>query len=76
MSESGVNKLVRNEANRGWFAHLLWPVMAQRMLGLKKDFGAIRILDVVWMLEGRISWTQDLMNMADDRLELAKVRGS
>ncbi len=79
MSESGACHLVKNHRNRGWFAHLLWPVMAQRIMVHKEawgSLGAMGIKDVGRMLEGRLSWSQDLMNMADDRLMLARVRGS
>jgi len=79
MSESGAHHLITNTRGRGNLAHLLWPVMAQRLMGHRQDFGGIEspsnfIEKVSGMLDERVCWSQCLMAFADDRRELERLR--
>jgi hypothetical protein len=80
MTESGAHHVVTCTGGRGTVCHLLWPVVCQRLLALKDaapdtwaHSGATMVLAV---LEERLRWTQCLIAFADDRRELARLKGS
>lgn len=80
MSESGAFQLVNNTRGRGTVAHLLWPAWAQILIGIKdeaKDWSQPKnwAADVPEFLERGAIASTSFMAMANDRRELAKLRG-
>lgn len=79
MSESGAFQLVNNTRGRGTVAHLLWPAWCQvlvRMTETLEWHESRRIKIVSALLEGGSECSLSFMAMANDRRELAKVRGA
>jgi hypothetical protein len=78
MSESGAFQLVNNTRGRGTVAHLLWPAWSQQLIHEHDQhaYTDLFVSMVERMLKTGLPASASFMAMADDRLELAKVRGS